>query len=1252
LSRIIPFALIFAMVLSLVVIAQLQKPQTAHAAWYNSGGTYWNYRSTITIDHTKVGSGGVTNYPVLLTEANMPAGLWTNAKSDGSDLRMTASDGTTEINFEKVIFTPATPKMELWFLASSLSSSTDTTFYLYYGNAGASAKATSWGQGVWSAGSFIGVWHKNNATTTTIADSTSNANTGTKKGVGEPVEATGQIGKAQSYDGGNDYVSMGNKAVLKPSFPFTVSTWVRFNSLPAAPPTVIIGSPDIGFSGVYAGYQVTVDSAGKISSQIGNNNGVPCNPDARRTAITNNSVISAGNWYNVAVVFNTINDQRIYVNGTQQNTTFSGTAVSLVYGSTNDLRFGEWVNKGCVTADVYLGGQIDEVNISSTARTTADALTEYANQLTPSTFYSAGAAQQRDSIAPSNPTVISGYSTSGKTTGLTTNGYYTYPTPYFEWPAAEAVGGAHDTGEVEASGVAGYYSYFGTSCGAGGANPQTTRGFLSDTGGGIHYSVDTSATATDLSTNGGIYCLRVKTKDNAGNISDASEVFTYNYDLNTPNAPAYIAANPAGYTTTNLFSFSWPAATDNATAPSSGIAGYQYERGAGSGDLWSATQVGTSVSGVTAYQDGENIFLVRSVDNAGNYSSTVQTTYYYSASAPKWSKPTDLTAIPAINDVNSFAFSWTAPVHPQAIVDYGYSINAYPTNLNLNWTGSSSTTLTAGPYATIQGENTFYIVAKDEGGNYALDADNVDSVVFNCQTAAPVTPALISVTDSSNRAINLWALTIKWDAGIGQDPNTFSHYSIERSTNGIDFTELATTTSNAYIDATGLDDTTTYYYRIRAVDNAGAVSAPSSVIARVPTGKYTSPPTIVSGPDVAVKASTATITWVSSRLATSSIRFGTDANNLSRSQIDPSAKTDHSFSITGLSPGTKYYYQTQVLDEYRDYSSESAYSIIYNFTTLAAPSLAKVMVSNITLTAANISFLTSVPANLSLNYGTSISYGNDIPETAGSYTTNHNVNLNGLTNDTKYHFNITGTDIDGNALSSDDYVFSTLPMPIISSIQSLPDFSGSAPVMVITWLTNVETSSSVRYAPISVSNSVALEENQSALTIAHKVILSNLTEGTQYGFVVSGVDQFGNEVKSDTNIFTMPADPTPPVISNLTIETSNVGLGKQDKAQIVVSWTTNKSATSMVEYAKGISGDQYTGNTTEDKGLVTKHLVIISDLTPSTPYHLHAVSVDKNGNSGHSGDNTTIPGQVRKSILQLILAALQNAFGWLSNLLF
>src|SRR5690606_6987776 len=115
------------------------------------------------------------------------------------------------------------------------------------------------------------------------------------------------------------------------------------------------------------------------------------------------------------------------------------------------------------------------------------------------------------------------------------------------------------------------------------------------------------------------------------------------------------------------------------------------------------------------------------------------------------------------------------------------------------------------------------------------DQANYATVDFTCQTAAPPAPTAVSAVDSSDRSINRWMITTQWAAGSGQNQATFDHYSIERSIDGASFTQLATTTSTAYIDA-DLSNTTTYYYRIKSVDNAGGASVASSTVSKIPTG--------------------------------------------------------------------------------------------------------------------------------------------------------------------------------------------------------------------------------------------------------------------------------------------------------------------------------------------------------------------------------------------------------------------------------
>lgn len=111
-----------------------------------------------------------------------------------------------------------------------------------------------------------------------------------------------------------------------------------------------------------------------------------------------------------------------------------------------------------------------------------------------------------DGSAPDNPSTSSAWETSGKTTEISSGVWQTETSnPYFEWNVPA------DNG---ASGLAGYYYYYGAS--AGGEPVNWLAGNSYDAG-------------ADPGTSG-IYYLRLKTRDNAGNISVSSTVFAVKYE--------------------------------------------------------------------------------------------------------------------------------------------------------------------------------------------------------------------------------------------------------------------------------------------------------------------------------------------------------------------------------------------------------------------------------------------------------------------------------------------------------------------------------------------------------------------------------------------------------------------------------------------------------------------------------------------------------------------------------------------------
>ena len=102
----------------------------------------WGFRKQITVQNSQV-DANVSNFPVYVDLADLGANFFTNVNADGGDIRVTNSDGLTEMPREVVDVNTGAQTGELHFRADSLSSSSPTSFYIYYGNSGASDYAVT-----------------------------------------------------------------------------------------------------------------------------------------------------------------------------------------------------------------------------------------------------------------------------------------------------------------------------------------------------------------------------------------------------------------------------------------------------------------------------------------------------------------------------------------------------------------------------------------------------------------------------------------------------------------------------------------------------------------------------------------------------------------------------------------------------------------------------------------------------------------------------------------------------------------------------------------------------------------------------------------------------------------------------------------------------------------------------------------------------------------------------------------------------
>ena len=314
--------------------------------------TPYRRRKKITIDSSLI-DADLTDFPMLVSISS-DADIGATAKSNGDDIRFTTDDGKTEINYEieDFVITTGEATGNFWVKVPSVSSKSDTIIFMYYGHETATAGANT--NAVWDA-NYQMVLHMNDATTSTVTDSTSNGRDGTKLAANEPNEVSGKIGTGQDFDGTNDTITLPNDfGIFGGNKSYTVSLWILFNNIIDND-----GETLISFRGEHDIYWTM------------NLNGEP-NLEIRRRNINNNwnKIIGSGTlnieqWYHFIQTYDNTNNQwKLYQNGLLIDSNINADIIgeANLDNSTIGNRPGQ---------NRYFDGIIDEVRVSDITRSPA-----------------------------------------------------------------------------------------------------------------------------------------------------------------------------------------------------------------------------------------------------------------------------------------------------------------------------------------------------------------------------------------------------------------------------------------------------------------------------------------------------------------------------------------------------------------------------------------------------------------------------------------------------------------------------------------------------------------------------------------------------------------------------------------------------------------------------------------------------------------------------------------------------------------
>lgn len=324
--------------------------------------------SKLTIDSSKI-AADLTDYPVYVNLADLPSSFWDTVADGGGDIRIFKSDGTTELPREVVSCDTSTETGELHFkYTGTLSSTVDTEIQIHADGTSAdyATDATYGAENVWTG--YKGVWH----TADNSKDSTSGGFDGTDSNI---TYTTGQIEKGAEFNGTSSQISLGNVGVSG-STARTVSGWIKTD--------VVNTSLDAIFT-----YGANTDNA--LCSLLINtvNNGDLYWAFSSNDYRTNGGVISTDTWYYINAVYDggtlSTSTVRLYLNSTAQTLTKVGAATGAA--NTTDSNYAIGYDKG--VSGRNFDGILDEIRIANVALSSDWITTEYNNQNSPSTFYTA-----------------------------------------------------------------------------------------------------------------------------------------------------------------------------------------------------------------------------------------------------------------------------------------------------------------------------------------------------------------------------------------------------------------------------------------------------------------------------------------------------------------------------------------------------------------------------------------------------------------------------------------------------------------------------------------------------------------------------------------------------------------------------------------------------------------------------------------------------------------------------------------------
>ncbi len=283
----------------------------------------------------------------------------------------------------------------------------------------------------------------------------------------------------------------------------------------------------------------------------------------------------------------------------------------------------------------------------------------------------------------------------------------------------------------------------------------------------------------------------------------------------------------------------------------------------------------------------------------------------------------------------------------------------------------------------------------------------------------------------------------------------------------------------------------------------------------------TSAPKILSLHATNINETDVEIVIYTNEKATVKVEYGTTNTYGTTSTETTEFKAFNVVKLTGLTANTTYHYRVIVED--KSGNEKTSGDRMFKTDEVAdttVPTISNIQVTNITDTGATISWTTNENADSKVEYGTTNTYG--VSVTDGTMSTNHSKVINGLTQNTTYHFKVTSKDSDNNSTSSADATFKTLYTdqtdPIISNINVSAITQTGA---TVAWDTNENTTSTIYWSTTTPINELTAFKNvDNTLKTTNSYNITGLSANTTYYFKIVSTDASENVSSSSEGTIT------------------------------------------------------------------------------------------------------------------------------------